>query len=60
MPKAFDGTQVPEKLEKMNCGGTPLWDYPSECGYRCDACMAMIGSVGQPERCKELNKVKDK
>lgn len=60
MPRAFDGTPVLERLEKMNCGGTPIWDYPSACGYRCSMCMAMIGSIAQSDRCKELNRTKDK
>ena len=58
MPRAFDGTLVPEKLEKMPCGGTPIWDYPSEMSYRCDTCMAVIGSIAQPRSCIEKNKPK--
>tara|TARA_R110000851_G_scaffold7493_1_gene29076 strand:+ start:1697 stop:1879 length:183 start_codon:yes stop_codon:yes gene_type:complete len=55
MPHAFDGTKVPDKLEVMNCGGVPLWDYPSACAYRCDQCSAIIGSIGQSARCKRIN-----
>lgn len=52
---AFDGTRVPYELAKMNCGGTPLFDHGSGYAYRCDMCNAVIGSVGQSDRCKELN-----
>ena len=47
---------VPAKLPPMPCGGTPLFDSDSGCAYRCDKCFAVIGSMGQPERCKEMNK----
>lgn len=56
MPKAFDGTLVPASLPKMPCGGTPHFDEASGYAYRCDVCFAVIGSVSQPNRCKELNK----
>lgn len=59
MPRAFDGTSVPERLKQMNCGGTPVWDYPSACSYRCDVCMAVIGSISQSDRCKKLNEQGD-
>ena len=60
MPRAFDGTRVPERLDRMPCGGVPEWDYPSECSYRCNECNAIIGSMGQSDRCKELNKAESK
>ena len=56
MTRAFDGTPTPVELPIMSCGGTPMFDFPSGCSYRCDLCNAVIGSVGQPRRCKELNK----
>jgi len=56
MPTAFDGTNVPATLEKMPCGGTPVFDSESGYAYRCDQCFAVIGSMGQPQRCKELNR----
>lgn len=59
MPTAFDGTPVPEFLPDMPCGGTPSWDYKSECGYRCDSCNAVIGSSGQSDECKFLNEEKE-
>lgn len=49
-------TMVDARLPTLPCGGTPLWDAPSECGYRCDLCNAIIGSVGQSPKCVELNK----
>lgn len=46
----------PRKLERMKCGGTPVADMESSIGgYRCDECFAIIGSMGQPKRCKEVN-----
>lgn len=54
--RAFDGSQVPSKLNRMNCGGVPIFDHESGCSYRCDACFAVIGSSGQSQRCKDLNK----
>jgi hypothetical protein len=59
MPMSFDGTPVPERLPMMNCGGTPEWDYPSQMSYRCDTCMAVIGSIAQPNICKIVNSIKE-
>jgi hypothetical protein len=59
MPVAFDGTQVPETLQKLACGGTPRWDEGSGYAYRCDDCMAVIGSIGQSDRCKVINKASE-
>ena len=56
MAIAFDGTRVPDTLERMNCGGIPVFDHESGFSYRCDSCGAVIGSIGQPKRCVELNK----
>jgi hypothetical protein len=55
MAKAFDGTIVPDKLPKMNCGGTPIFDSRSGYAYFCDTCMCVIGSAGQPKSCKDIN-----
>lgn len=55
MPEAIDGSIVPAKLKKMNCGGTPIFDDESGYAYRCDHCFAVIGSIGQSDRCKEIN-----
>ena len=56
MAIAFDGTRAPDRLPTQTCGGTPLFDHESGYAYRCDLCNAVIGSVGQSDRCKELNK----
>lgn len=53
------GIYVDQKLAPMPCGGTPVWDSPSEMGYRCENCGAMIGSVGQPRSCVEKNQEAD-
>ena len=43
----------------LPCGGTAIFDDDSGIGYRCEDCMAMVGSVGQPTRCKEEAKKYD-
>lgn len=53
--RAFDGTLVPSVLDRMNCGGVPVFDRESGMSYRCDKCWAVIGSVGQPQSCKDMN-----
>jgi len=53
--RAFDGSLVPAVLDKMNCGGVPVFDRESGMSYRCDKCWAVIGSVGQPQSCKDMN-----
>lgn len=37
------------------CGEKARWDYDSGCGYRCMSCFAVLGSVGMPRQCSELN-----
>lgn len=56
MAIAIDGSFAPNKLPKQNCGGTPYFDHASGYAYRCDNCNAVIGSVGQSDECKEINK----
>lgn len=55
MAIAVDGSFAPDELPKMNCGGVPIFDNASGCAYRCDKCMAIIGSISQPDDCKEIN-----
>ena len=56
MPRAFDGTRVPEYLPRLACGGTPGFDSESGIGaYRCDYCFAVIGSIAQSADCKKVN-----
>lgn len=38
---------------RLPCGGTARFDEASGIGYRCEDCMAVVGSVGQPKSCKE-------
>lgn len=37
----------------LPCGGTAYFDEGSGCSYRCEDCMATVGSIGQPRSCKE-------
>lgn len=55
MAVAFDGTVVPNQLEPMPCGGTPIFDQDSGYAYRCSCCFAVIGSVGQSLECQKIN-----
>jgi hypothetical protein len=38
----------------LPCGGRMYFDTASECAYRCDRCMAVVGSVGMPRECEKL------
>lgn len=38
---------------KLPCGGTAYFDHDSGFSYRCSTCYAVIGSIGQPEECKD-------
>lgn len=38
---------------QLPCGGTAYFDTGSGIAYRCADCMAVVGSIGQPQRCKE-------
>lgn len=39
---------------KLLCGNDAYFDHGSGIGYRCEACMAMVGSIGMPRSCKAL------
>lgn len=39
---------------KTACGNTASFDDGSGYGFRCDACGAVIGSIGMPRHCKDL------
>ena len=43
------------KLPRIHlpCGGIASFDESSGISYRCEVCMAVVGSIGQTERCKE-------
>jgi hypothetical protein len=47
--------QVKVRLKPMHlpCGGTAYFDESSGFSYRCDTCNAVVGSIGQPSRCKD-------
>ena len=41
-------------LMKLPCGGNAYLDPDSSChSYRCMDCFAVVGSIGQPQSCKE-------
>ena len=47
MSEKYDAMPLP-------CGGTAYYDYESTChSYRCQNCFAVVGSIGQPQRCKD-------
>jgi hypothetical protein len=37
---------------KLPCGGKALFD--GDYSYRCMMCMAVVGSIGQPQHCKDI------
>ncbi len=37
----------------LPCGGTAYFDEDSGISYRCEDCMSVVGSIGQPQHCKE-------
>lgn len=39
---------------KLPCGGTAYFDVESGISYRCEDCMAVVGSMGMPEHCKDI------
>jgi len=42
---------------KSACGATAKFDYGAGYGYRCEHCMAVLGSIGMPRDC--YNKMKE-
>ena len=38
---------------KLPCGGIAYFDEGAGYGYRCELCMAVVGSIGMPSRCRE-------
>ncbi len=45
--------EMSNKPLRLPCGGTAYFDDGSGYGYRCWDCMAVVGSIGQPQRCKD-------
>ena len=43
----------------LPCGGTAYFDEGSGIAYRCENCMAVVGSIGQPQHCKDEAKQYD-
>ena len=37
----------------LPCGGRAIFDIQSGISYRCEHCMAVVGSIGQPQSCKD-------
>lgn len=37
----------------LPCGGRAYFDESSGIAYRCEDCMAVVGSIGQPQSCKD-------
>lgn len=37
----------------LPCGGTAYFDEQSGYSYRCESCMATVGSIAQPQQCKD-------
>ena len=52
---AFDGTPVP-LYRYLPCGNRATFDHGSGMSYRCDQCWAVVGSIGQPNECREAEK----
>ena len=46
----YEEWQAPMHLP---CGGTAYFDEASGISFRCDTCMAVVGSIGQPRECVE-------
>ena len=42
------------KSLKLPCGG--IAEFDGDFSYRCWSCMAVVGSIGQPQSCKDLAK----
>ena len=37
----------------LPCGSRAELDHDSGCGHRCENCFAIVGSIGQPQACKD-------
>lgn len=42
-----------KSLMKLPCGGIAYYDENSGISYRCAQCMAVVGSIAQPQSCKD-------
>lgn len=43
----------PMDVMKLPCGGIAYFDEDSGISYRCELCGAVVGSIGQPQSCKD-------
>jgi hypothetical protein len=43
----------PMDLMRLPCGGIAEFDEDSGISYRCTHCMAVVGSIGMPQGCKD-------
>ena len=39
----------------LPCGGTANFDWSSGISYRCEDCGSVVGSIGQPQSCKDVD-----
>lgn len=46
----YEEWQAPMHLP---CGGRAVFDEASGISFRCEDCMAVVGSIGQPRECVE-------
>ena len=46
----------PEDIE-LECGSIASFDTGSGISYRCNTCYAVVGSIGMPAGCRELEDI---
>lgn len=53
--QCYGDSGVREQYKPMHlpCGNRAYFDESSGISYRCEFCMAVIGSIGQPKQCKD-------
>lgn len=49
---AFDGSPTPV-FRHLPCGSRATFDEGSGMSYRCDTCGAVVGSIAQPQECRD-------
>jgi hypothetical protein len=53
MLEIYDEKPYYRRFMHMPCGSIAQFASEAGYGYRCQDCMAIIGSIGQPRSCKE-------
>ena len=55
-PIYLDSPYIDEEFETIEllCGATASFDHSSGISYRCNTCLAVVGSMGMPRECKKL------